>query len=109
MCCTHLSQQVQSLQKQTIAPHGRHDIARKTDAASRVARANIPATCGTCHDGIKQKYDTGIHAAALKKGQSNAPECADCHTAHTIQRADTDAWKLSVAPRGDHLADPAPT
>jgi nitrate/TMAO reductase-like tetraheme cytochrome c subunit len=76
--------------------HGRHDIAKKSEAASRVARANIPTTCGSCHAGIKQQYDAGIHAAALKKGQSNAPDCSDCHTAHTIQRADTTAWRLSL-------------
>jgi len=76
--------------------HGRHDIAKKTDPASRVARPNIPTTCGRCHEGIKQKYDAGIHAIALKRGDSRAPVCADCHTAHSIQRADTDAWRLSV-------------
>jgi 5-methylcytosine-specific restriction endonuclease McrA len=76
--------------------HGRHDILTKTDPASRMSRANIPTTCGRCHDGIKQKYDVSIHAAALKKGQSTAPVCSDCHTAHTIQRADTAAWRLSL-------------
>lgn len=76
--------------------HGRHDIAKKTDPASRVARANIPSTCGRCHDGIKKKYDAGVHGAALAKGDPRAPVCADCHTAHSIKRADTEAWRLSV-------------
>lgn len=39
--------------------HGSHDILRKTDPASRVWRANVPVTCGTCHDGIRQHYDAG--------------------------------------------------
>jgi hypothetical protein len=76
--------------------HGRHDIKGKDDPKSRVSHAQIPVTCGACHEGIKQRYDAGVHATALRKGDSRAPVCADCHTAHSIQRADTDAWRLSV-------------
>lgn len=76
--------------------HGTHDVRPKADRASRVFRANIPATCGKCHAGIEQRYDAGIHAAAVKRGDMHAPTCADCHTAHSIQRADTEAWRLSV-------------
>lgn len=76
--------------------HGNHDIRQKTDRASRVFRANIPSTCGKCHAGLLQRYDVGIHASAVKRGDSRAPVCADCHTAHSIQRADTDAWRLSA-------------
>lgn len=76
--------------------HGRHDIKPHTDTASRVYRTRIPETCGSCHVGIKEKFDVGIHGALLGKGDSNTPSCADCHTAHTIQRADNDKWRLSV-------------
>ncbi len=76
--------------------HGKHDIKPHTDVASRVYHTRIPQTCGSCHAGIKDHYDVSVHAAALKKGDSRAPACADCHTAHTIQRADTDKWRLSV-------------
>jgi hypothetical protein len=77
--------------------HGRHDIRSKSDPASRVSHAQVPVTCGVCHDGIKRQYDTGVHAEALKKGDARAPVCSDCHTAHAIQRSDTDVWRLSVA------------
>jgi hypothetical protein len=76
--------------------HGKHDVKAHTDTASRVYRTRIPETCGSCHAGIKETFDKGIHAAMLKKGDSRAPSCADCHTAHTIQRADSDKWRLSV-------------
>jgi Cytochrome c3 len=76
--------------------HGKHDITPHTAKGSRVYRDQIPATCGSCHAGIREKYDAGIHAAALKKGSSNAPVCVDCHTTHGIQRTDTDKWRLSV-------------
>ena len=76
--------------------HGRHDIKRHTESTSRVYHTRVPDTCGSCHAGIKEHFDTSIHAAALKKGDSRAPSCADCHTAHAIQRADTDRWRLAA-------------
>jgi len=76
--------------------HGTHDIKAHTDQTSRVFRDRVPATCGSCHAGIREQYDRGIHAAALKKGDSRAPVCVDCHTTHSIQRVDTDKWRLSV-------------
>lgn len=76
--------------------HGTHDIKGKDDAASRVTRANVPATCGSCHQGIIEHYDKGVHAAAVKSGNAAAPVCTDCHSAHTIQRADNDTWRLGV-------------
>jgi hypothetical protein len=76
--------------------HGTHDIKAHTDKASRVYRDTVPATCGGCHTGIRQQYDKGIHAAALEQGDAHAPVCVDCHTTHSIQRADTDKYRLSV-------------
>ena len=74
--------------------HGAHDVKAHTDKTSRVFRDQVPATCGSCHAGIREQYDRGIHAAALKNG--GAPVCVDCHTTHAIQRVDTDRWRLSI-------------
>ena len=76
--------------------HGSHDVRTKADPDSRVHRANIPATCGTCHEGIKAQYGTGVHGQALAKGSTKVPVCADCHTAHGIQRAEAVSWQLDV-------------
>lgn len=76
--------------------HGTHDIRGPADPAARVSRANIPATCGACHQGIVERYSRGVHGAALKAGNAKAPVCTDCHTAHAIERADNDAWRLAV-------------
>lgn len=76
--------------------HGKHDIRLHTDPVSRVYRTRVPETCGSCHKGINEKYAVGVHAAALKKGNSQAPGCADCHTAHAIKRVDLPGWKLAV-------------
>lgn len=76
--------------------HGSHDIRPRSDPASRVNHAVIPTTCGVCHEGIKTQYERSVHGAALARGQRNAPVCADCHTAHAIQRADVTSWRLDV-------------
>ena len=76
--------------------HGPHDIRKKVDPASRVAMANVPATCGKCHEGIARQFGTGIHATMLSKGRDGAPACQSCHTAHAIQHADNPQWQLTV-------------
>jgi len=76
--------------------HGSHDIRQKTDPASRVNRANVPATCGSCHEGVLTQYAGGVHGVAFANGSEKAPVCADCHSAHGIQRADVSSWQLDV-------------
>ena len=76
--------------------HGSHDIRKKSDPDSRVFRRTIPKTCGSCHEGVKTLYDRGVHGAAIAKGNDKAPVCADCHSAHQIQRADVASWRLDT-------------
>ena len=76
--------------------HGSHDIRLKSDPASPVNRARVPATCGACHEGILTQYSVGVHGTAVGRGNANAPVCTDCHTAHGIQRADVSSWQLDV-------------
>ena len=76
--------------------HGPHDIRRKSDPASRVAMANVPATCGKCHEGIARQFGGGIHATMLATGRDGAPACQTCHTAHAITRAENPEWQLTV-------------
>jgi hypothetical protein len=75
--------------------HGNHEIRRASDDKSRVNRNNISKTCGTCHEGVRNVYETSVHAAALREGNPRAAECADCHTAHDIKIADA-TWKLAL-------------
>lgn len=76
--------------------HNAHDIRRKTDEASKIFRASVPGTCGTCHEGIAREYWTGIHGSQVKQGSPLAPVCTDCHTAHQIRRAEVEGWQLEV-------------
>lgn len=76
--------------------HGSHKILRKTDPNSRTNRANIPSTCGTCHGGPQRDYLAGIHGQGLQTGNSRAPVCTNCHTAHQIADPRTAAWQMKT-------------
>jgi hypothetical protein len=81
--------------------HGVHDIRPAKDPLSPVAPLRVPFTCGRCHeegspvqrshvihqDRILENYSESIHGEALfRKGLIVAPNCATCHTAHSILR-----------------------
>ncbi|MCL4811284.1 MAG: cytochrome c3 family protein [Vicinamibacteraceae bacterium] len=78
------------------ACHGAHDILASTDPEGKVFRFNQVATCGTCHEGIKHQFDKGRHGQLLAAQDDRAPVCADCHSAHGIQAADTPQWRVDV-------------
>ncbi len=76
--------------------HGAHDLRPKSDEASRVARANIPATCGTCHQPELAAWTRGMHGKMRQEGVLAAPGCTDCHSAHGVQRHDVAQFQLDV-------------
>ena len=76
--------------------HGTHDIRRASDPESRVVRGQIASTCGSCHEGVRRLYEAGIHGTLLRSGDTRAPVCIDCHTAHHIRQADVEGWRLDV-------------
>ncbi|RMF66819.1 MAG: hypothetical protein D6743_05835 [Calditrichaeota bacterium] len=75
--------------------HGVHGIRDARDSRSSVYPLNIPQTCGKCHadpDYMKDfgiptdqvaQYRQSVHGVALlKKGDTAAPACNDCHGNH---------------------------
>jgi c(7)-type cytochrome triheme protein len=76
--------------------HGSHEIRPPSDPASRVFRANVPATCGACHAGVLKEYAQSVHGQAVAAGSKAAPICIDCHSAHEIRRVEAEAWKLDI-------------
>ncbi len=82
--------------------HTAHRELPHTDPASSIHPDNIAATCGTCHDGIYEKYDSSIHSPKNNtdyerlRGMPDLPSCSDCHTSHTIARTDVDDFKLGI-------------
>ena len=60
--------------------------------------SNTPSKpkCAQCHGDEQKKYDSGIHAKALKAGIGQAARCVDCHGGpHEILPATDPASKVS--------------
>ena len=79
--------------------HGTHDVLRVKDPRSPVSPLKIPFLCGKCHmegapvqrqrvihqDHILENFSESIHGEGLlRKGLVVAPNCASCHTPHSI-------------------------
>ncbi len=77
--------------------HGTHDLHRSTNPESKLYWQTIPATCGKCHDNVRQTYSRSIHGKAVAQGLRDAPVCTDCHGEHTIQAVKLAASRVSPA------------
>ena len=51
---------------------------------STVNRANLPVTCGRCHDGPSKTFHLSIHGSRRDSGDTKAASCSDCHGSHNI-------------------------
>jgi predicted CXXCH cytochrome family protein len=78
--------------------HGSHKILPHTDPQSRTNRANIAATCASCHFGINEQYQQGVHGKAVAAGDKHAPVCTDCHTAHGIIEPTSADFRMQSTP-----------
>ena len=76
--------------------HAAHDVRDPRDESSPVYHANVPKTCGSCHEGIVARYETSVHGKAVAGGNARAAVCTDCHSAHAIRDVGVPAWKLEV-------------
>ncbi len=61
-----------------------HRILGPGDPESAINHFNIPKTCGKCHKAIEQDFWEGIHGKLVKRGETDAPICTDCHGEHGI-------------------------
>ena len=78
--------------------HGSHKILNHKDPQSSTFRTNIPATCGSCHVGINEQYQKGVHGKAVAAGNKSAPVCTDCHTAHGIIEPTSSDFRMQSTP-----------
>jgi len=68
--------------------HSSHGELPPSDPASTVNPRNLPSTCGACHHGIAEAFAGSIHATGTPKEGERLPVCEDCHSSHSITRAD---------------------
>lgn len=66
--------------------HGVHDIKPSHDVAAPTHKSRLSATCTACHVGVEKIFRASVHGVALARGDQQAPVCADCHSAHQIER-----------------------
>jgi cytochrome b subunit of formate dehydrogenase len=64
--------------------HGSHRILPASHPDSRIAPANVPRTCGSCHKEVLAQFERSVHGEALLRGVRGAPVCTDCHGEHRI-------------------------
>ncbi|MBI5418970.1 MAG: hypothetical protein HZA60_02670 [Deltaproteobacteria bacterium] len=82
--------------------HGKHEIRKAQDPASRTFHLNIAAVCLACHKDraiedkyglpgqkVMEAYEKSVHGMALKKsGLMGTAVCPDCHGNHAILPGD---------------------
>ena len=76
--------------------HGSHQILPASDIKSTVSRANVPHTCGKCHEGIYNDYAVSIHGRLWQEGRKDVPVCTNCHGEHGIVDPQTNAAKKAI-------------
>lgn len=76
--------------------HTAHRELPRNDPESSVNAANLPSTCGNCHNGIQEQFERSIHSPKITRTGKPLPVCNDCHSAHTIRRTDEQGFKLAI-------------
>lgn len=76
--------------------HTAHSVLPRNDSLSSINPRNVPATCGRCHHGVEEQFRTSVHVTLRGKTDKTLPVCDDCHSAHTIRRADEEGFKLTI-------------
>lgn len=64
--------------------HGAHDVQEISENPIAVSQ-----TCGECHQIVFREYAESVHGEALLNGDTNVPNCVDCHGVHGIQHPTT--------------------
>jgi predicted CXXCH cytochrome family protein len=82
--------------------HTAHRELPKSDPESTVNPNNLPGTCGACHRGIWGQFQNSVHSKTVTHTDKPLPVCNDCHSAHSIRRADQDDFKLDVMNKCGH-------
>jgi cytochrome b subunit of formate dehydrogenase len=76
--------------------HTSHHELPASDPRSSVNRANIARTCAQCHRGIFELFTASVHSTEVTHTNKELPVCADCHSAHKIERTDLSDFRLHI-------------
>lgn len=56
----------------------------------KISKSDAVNVCGKCHSKDKEAFSNSIHQVVLRKGNTKAPTCVDCHNSHNILTSKTD-------------------
>ena len=76
--------------------HTAHHELPHNSSESTINKKNIAATCGKCHHGIQEAFENSVHSPLITSTDKELPVCNNCHSAHTIKRADSEGFKLEI-------------
>ena len=76
--------------------HSAHKGLPKDNPNSSINPNNISTTCGRCHFGIEDHFNSSVHSPLVTKTDKKLPVCNDCHSAHTIKRTDEGAFRHEI-------------
>jgi cytochrome b subunit of formate dehydrogenase/uncharacterized protein with PIN domain len=74
-------------------PHGELPAG---DPESSVNPRNVVSTCAKCHRGVADLFEESVHSPRMTKTKEKLPTCSDCHTSHSINRADLQNFRLTI-------------
>ncbi len=76
--------------------HTPHGELPASDPRSTVNPKNVAGTCAKCHRGVYEQFAESVHSPGNIKTNKKLPSCADCHSAHSINRADLQNFRLTI-------------
>jgi cytochrome b subunit of formate dehydrogenase len=76
--------------------HGAHSELPTDDPRSMTNAQNIAGTCGVCHHGVEEEFQTSIHWVDEQDSEREHPTCEDCHASHTISRAEQPGFRTRM-------------
>ena len=56
----------------------------RTHSSRRAYSLETSENCGKCHEKASHDYASSVHLDMLKRGNSKAPACTDCHGDHAV-------------------------
>ena len=77
--------------------HNSHDIQPASNPKSLIAKVNVAATCGKCHQSERAEFVQSVHGEAVLRGVSRSPACTDCHGIHKIDAPSVQAAATGTA------------
>jgi cytochrome b subunit of formate dehydrogenase len=76
--------------------HSSHMILKHTDNRSTVYADNLAVTCANCHRGIYKEFIKSVHYSPDSRDKKDLPNCARCHSSHTIGEVGQDQFMNEV-------------